>query len=199
MEKQKFNLKSFLLKRLVFIQFLIIGILVLLSSYLFILLQNNLLPEVRVLSDRYTNNEALIEGLNNEIEEIKNENSALKDLINNIPKGDPGPIGPAGPQGEIGPQGPIGPAGPKGATGPTGPTGPQGQKGDTGGLSSSDLAKITNLESTISDIEDDLYGIFSSRFSNYYGRSLGQIDDCLDDIEYWIRYNQVRAFSGCSP
>ena len=126
MKKIKFNFKDALVKPLITFQFLVIVALVVLTSLLYTRLQNNLLPEVRVLSDRSINYQGLLDELNAELDLIRDENELLKqslltsqdeftkevdtklakntkDLenkINAIPKGDTG---------ETGPQGPVGP------------------------------------------------------------------------------------------
>lgn len=64
-------------------------------------------------------------------------------LIDNPPKGEPGP---AGPQGEKGDTGPAGPQGEKGETGATGATGPQGPKGDAFTYADFTAAQIAALK-----------------------------------------------------
>jgi hypothetical protein len=161
MKKLKINFKDTLVKPLITFQFLVIISLIVLTSLLYTQLQNNLIPEVRVLSDRSINYQDLLNEINTEIELIRNENQLLKESlvnsqkdfseevdgklikntkdlenkINLIPKGDTGdtgPQGPVGPKGDTGDTGPQGPVGPKGDTGVTGPQGPVGPKGDTG-------------------------------------------------------------------
>ena len=61
----------------------------------------------------------------------------LKDLIDALPAGPPGPEGAAGPQG---PEGSAGPAGPPGETGPPGPPGEQGPQGPTGEVTPGQLS-----------------------------------------------------------
>ena len=199
MKKIKFNFKDALVKPLITFQFLVIISLVVLTSLLYTRLQNNLLPEVRVLSDRSINYQGLLDELNAEMDLIREENELLKqslltsqdeftkevdaklvkntkDLeikIETIPKGDTG---------ETGPQGPIGP---KGDTGKTGPQGPIGPKGDTGGMTSSELSRLRTVESDISNIESDLYG-FGGSF--YTGKTLSQINSCLEDIRFHLSY-----------
>ena len=51
MKKVKINFKDTLVKPLITFQFLVIISLIVLTSLLYIQLQNNLIPEVRVLSD----------------------------------------------------------------------------------------------------------------------------------------------------
>ena len=200
MKKIKFNFRDTLVKPLITFQFLVIISLVVLTSLLYTRLQNNLLPEVRVLSDRSINYQGLLDELNAEMDLIRDENELLKqnlltsqdeftkevdaklvkntkDLeikINTIPKGDTG---------ETGPQGPIGP---KGETGKTGPQGPIGPKGETGGMTSAELSRLRTVESDISNIESDIYG-FSGSF--YNGKTLSQINSCLNDISFHLSYS----------
>ena len=136
---------------------------------------------------------------------LDSEIKALTTKVKAIPKGDKGDIGPTGPTGATGP---TGPTGPRGATGPTGPTGPRGAtgatgpKGDTGGMTSSELSRlravesdISNIESDISSIENNLYGLGGSGFW-YSGKTLSQIDSCLDSISYFLNgYSGLKAIS----
>ena len=210
MKKIKFNFKDALVKPLITFQFLVIVALVVLTSLLYTRLQNNLLPEVRVLSDRSINYQGLLDELNAELDLIRDENELLKqslltsqdeftkevdtklakntkDLenkINTIPKGDTG---------NTGPQGPVGP---KGDTGNTGPQGPVGPKGDTGGMTSSELSRLVSVENSISSIKNDISSIKGFGWSSW-DRDLADIDDCLDDIDYYLTYT-LDGYSGIS-
>ncbi len=62
-------------------------------------------------------------------DELRNQFTGLKDLIDAVPAGSQGPPGPAGPQGEKGDQGEQGEQGPQGEPGPQGEQGPQGDPG----------------------------------------------------------------------
>ena len=218
MKKIKFNFKDALVKPLITFQFLVIVALVVLTSLLYTRLQNNLLPEVRVLSDRSINYQGLLDELNAELDLIRDENELLKqslltsqneftkevdtklakntkDLenkINTIPKGDTG---------ETGPQGPVGP---KGDTGNTGPQGPVGPKGDTGGMTSSELSRLVSVENSTSSIKSDISSIKNDISSikgfgwSSWDRDLADIDDCLDDIDYYLSYSLGGGFGGIS-
>ena len=218
MKKIKFNFKDALVKPLITFQFLVIISLIVLTSLLYTRLQNNLIPEVRVLSDRSINYQGLLDELNTEMDLIREENEMLKqslltsqdefkkevdaklvkntkDLeikINTIPKGDTG---------ETGPQGPVGP---KGDTGKTGPQGPVGPKGDTGGMTSSELSRLVSLESSTSSIKSDISSIKNDISSikgfswSSWSRDLTDIDDCLDDIDYYLSYSLSGTFGGIS-
>ena len=218
MKKIKFNFKDTLVKPLITFQFLVIVALVVLTSLLYTRLQNNLLPEVRVLSDRSINYQGLLDELNAELDLIRDENELLKqslltsqdeftkevdtklakntkDLenkINTIPKGDTG---------ETGPQGPVGP---KGDTGNTGPQGPVGPKGDTGGMTSSELSRLVSVENSTSSIESDISSIKNDISSikgfgwSSWDRDLADIDDCLDDIDYYLTYSLSGSYPGIS-
>ena len=217
MKKIKFNFKDTLVKPLITFQFLVIVALVVLTSLLYTRLQNNLLPEVRVLSDRSINYQGLLDELNAELDLIRDENELLKqslltsqdeftkevdtklakntkDLenkINTIPKGDTG---------ETGPQGPVGP---KGDTGNTGPQGPVGPKGDTGGMTSSELSRLVSVENSTSSIKSDISSIKNDISSikgfgwSSWDRDLADIDDCLDDIDYYLTYT-LDGYGGIS-
>lgn len=65
--------------------------------------------------------------------EFRNQFHGLKDLVDAVPAGLPGPQGVVGPQGVAGPQGNDGPQGPQGNNGSDGATGPQGPQGNDGG------------------------------------------------------------------
>ncbi|MDA9275437.1 hypothetical protein N9Q11_00625 [Acidimicrobiia bacterium] len=224
MKKIKFNFKDALVKPLITFQFLVIIALVVLTSLLYTRLQNNLLPEVRVLSDRSINYQGLLDELNAEVDLIRDENELLKqslltsqdeftneletklvkntkDLenkINTIPKGDTGvtgPQGPVGPKGNTGVTGPQGPVGPKGNTGVTGPQGPVGPKGDTGGMTSSELSRLVSVESSISSVKNNISSMKGFGWSSF-DRDLADIDDCLDDIDYYLSYNLGGSFGG---
>ena len=226
MKKIKFNFKDALVKPLITFQFLVIIALVVLTSLLYTRLQNNLLPEVRVLSDRSINYQGLLDELNAELDLIRDENELLKqslltsqdeftkevdtklakntkDLenkINAIPKGDTGetgPQGPVGPKGDTGNTGPQGPVGPKGDTGNTGPRGPVGPKGDTGGMTSSELSRLVSVENSISSIKSDISSIKGFGWSSW-DRDLTDIDDCLDDIDFYLSYSLSGGFGGIS-
>jgi hypothetical protein len=226
MKKIKFNFKDALVKPLITFQFLVIIVLVVLTSLLYTRLQNNLLPEVRVLSDRSINYQGLLDELNAELDLIRDENELLKqsllisqeeftneletklvkntkDLenkINTIPKGDTGetgPQGPVGPKGDTGKTGPQGPVGPKGDTGKTGPQGPVGPKGDTGGMTSSELSRLVSVESSISSVKNDISSMKGFGWSSF-DRDLADIDDCLDDIDYYLSYSLGGGFGGIS-
>ena len=209
MKKIKFNFKDALVKPLITFQFLVIIALVVLTSLLYTRLQNNLLPEVRVLSDRSINYQGLLDELNAEVDLIRDENELLKqslltsqdeftneletklvkntkDLenkINTIPKGDTGVTGPQGP------------VGPKGNTGVTGPQGPVGPKGDTGGMTSSELSRLVSVESSISSVKNNISSMKGFGWSSF-DRDLADIDDCLDDIDYYLSYNLGGSFGG---
>ena len=196
MKKIKFNFKDALVKPLITFQFLVIIVLVVLTSLLYTRLQNNLLPEVRVLSDRSINYQGLLDELNAELDLIRDENELLKqsllisqeeftneletklvkntkDLenkINTIPKGDTG---------ETGPQGPVGP------------------KGDTGGMTSSELSRLVSVESSISSVKNDISSMKGFGWSSF-DRDLADIDDCLDDIDYYLSYSLGGGFGGIS-
>ena len=213
MKKIKFNFKDALVKPLITFQFLVIISLVVLTSLLYTRLQNNLLPEVRVLSDRSINYQGLLDELNAEMDLIREENELLKqslltsqdeftkevdaklvkntkDLeikIETIPKGDTG---------ETGPQGPIGP---KGDTGKTGPQGPVGPKGDTGGMTSSELSRLISVESNISSIKSDISSMKGFGWSSISGGQLSDInnlDSCLDSVRSYLR--SLGGFGGIS-
>ena len=202
MKKIKFNFKDTLVKPLITFQFLVIISLVVLTSLLYTRLQNNLLPEVRVLSDRSINYQGLLDELNAELDLIRDENELLKqslltsqdeftkevdtklakntkDLenkINTIPKGDTG---------ETGPQGPVGP------------------KGDTGGMTSSELSRLVSVENSTSSIKSDISSIKNDISSikgfgwSSWDRDLADIDDCLDDIDYYLTYT-LDGYGGIS-
>ena len=202
MKKIKFNFKDALVKPLITFQFLVIIVLVVLTSLLYTRLQNNLLPEVRVLSDRSINYQGLLDELNAELDLIRDENELLKqslltsqdeftkevdtklakntkDLenkINTIPKGDTG---------ETGPQGPVGP------------------KGDTGGMTSSELSRLVSVENSTSSIKSDISSIKNDISSikgfgwSSWDRDLADIDDCLDDIDYYLTYT-LDGYGGIS-
>ena len=203
MKKINFSFKDTLVKPLITFQFLVIIALVVLTSLLYTRLQNNLLPEVRVLSDRSINYQGLLDELNAELDLIRDENELLKqslltsqdeftseletklikntrDLenkINAIPKGDTG---------KTGPQGPVGP---KGDIGKTGPQGPVGAKGDTGGMTSSELSRLLSVESNISSIKSDISSMKGFGWSSIYGGQLSDInniDSCLDSVESYL-------------
>ena len=213
MKKIKFNFKDALVKPLITFQFLVIISLIVLTSLLYTKLQNNLIPEVRVLSDRSINYQGLLDELNAELDLIRNENEILKQsllssqakfseeidtkLIKNtkdlenkikiIPKGDTG---------ETGPQGPVGP---KGDTGKTGPQGPVGPKGDTGGMTSSELSRLVSVESSISSIKSDVSSMKGFGWSSISGGNLSDIngiDSCLDSIYSYL--NSLSGYSGIS-
>ena len=213
MKKIKFNFKDALVKPLITFQFLVIISLVVLTSLLYTKLQNNLIPEVRVLSDRSINYQGILDELNAELDLIRNENEILKQsllssqadlskeldtkLIKNtkdlenkiktIPKGDTG---------ETGPQGPVGP---KGDTGKTGPQGPVGPKGDTGGMTSSELSRLISVESNISSIKSDISSMKGFGWSSISGGQLSDInnlDSCLDSVRSYL--NSLGGFGGIS-
>ena len=198
MKKIKFNFKDALVKPLITFQFLVIISLIVLTSLLYTKLQNNLIPEVRVLSDRSINYQGLLDELNAELDLIRNENEILKQsllssqakfseeidtkLIKNtkdlenkikiIPKGDTG---------ETGPQGPVGP------------------KGDTGGMTSSELSRLVSVESSISSIKSDVSSMKGFGWSSISGGNLSDIngiDSCLDSIYSYL--NSLSGYSGIS-
>ena len=198
MKKIKFNFKDALIKPLITFQFLVIISLVVLTSLLYTKLQNNLIPEVRVLSDRSINYQGILDELNEELDLIRNENEILKQsllnsqaelseeldtkLIKNtkdlenkiktIPKGDTG---------ETGPQGPVGP------------------KGDTGGMTSSELSRLVSVESNISSIKNDISSMKGFGWSSISGGQLSDIngiDSCLDSIYSYL--NSLGGYSGIS-
>ena len=228
MKKIKFNFKDALVKPLITFQFLMIIVLVVLTSLLYTRLQNNLLPEVRVLSDRSINYQGLLDELNTELDLIRDENELLKqglltsqeeftneletklvkntkDLenkIKTIPKGDTGetgPQGPVGPKGDTGKTGPQGPVGPKGDTGKTGPQGPVGLKGDTGGMTSSELSRLVSAESSISSIKNDISSMKGFGWSSISGGTLRDIND-IDSCLNSVRsyLNSLGGYSGIS-
>ena len=86
MKKLKINFKDTLVKPLITFQFLVIISLIVLTSLLYTQLQNNLIPEVRVLSDRSINYQDLLNEINTEIELIRNENQLLKESLVNSQK-----------------------------------------------------------------------------------------------------------------
>ena len=223
MKKIKFNFKDALVKPLITFQFLVIISLVVLTSLLYTRLQNNLLPEVRVLSDRSINYQGLLDELNAEMDLIREENELLKqslltsqdeftkevdaklvkntkDLeikIETIPKGDTGetgPQGPIGPKGDTGKTGPQGPVGPKGDTGKTGPQGPVGPKGDTGGMTSSELSRLISVESNISSIKSDISSMKGFGWSSISGGQLSDINN-LDSCLDSVR-SYLRSLGG---
>jgi peptidoglycan hydrolase-like protein with peptidoglycan-binding domain len=207
------NFKDTLVKPLITFQFLVIISLIVLTSLLYIQLQNNLIPEVRVLSDRSINYQDLLNEINTEIELIRNENQLLKESlvnsqkdfleevdgkliknkkdlenkINTIPKGDTGVTGPQGP------------VGPKGDTGVTGPQGPVGPKGDTGGMTSSELSRLISAENSISSIKTDISSMKGFAWSSISGGKLSDINDldtCLSSVRSYL--NSLGGFSGIS-
>jgi len=213
MKKLKINFKDTLVKPLITFQFLVIISLIVLTSLLYTQLQNNLIPEVRVLSDRSINYQDLLNEINTEIELIRNENQLLKESlvnsqkdfseevdgklikntkdlenkINLIPKGDTG---------DTGPQGPVGP---KGDTGDTGPQGPVGPKGDTGGMTSSELSRLISAENSISSIKTDISSMKGFAWSSISGGKLSDINDldtCLSSVRSYL--NSLGGFSGIS-
>jgi peptidoglycan hydrolase-like protein with peptidoglycan-binding domain len=213
MKKVKINFKDTLVKPLITFQFLVIISLIVLTSLLYIQLQNNLIPEVRVLSDRSINYQDLLNEINTEIELIRNENQLLKESlvnsqkdfleevdgklikntkdlenkINTIPKGDTGVTGPQGP------------VGPKGDTGVTGPQGPVGPKGDTGGMTSSELSRLISAENSISSIKTDISSMKGFAWSSISGGKLSDINDldtCLSSVRSYL--NSLGGFSGIS-
>jgi len=213
MKKLKINFKDTLVKPLITFQFLVIISLIVLTSLLYTQLQNNLIPEVRVLSDRSINYQDLLNEINTEIELIRNENQLLKESlvnsqkdfseevdgklikntkdlenkINLIPKGDTG---------DTGPQGPVGP---KGDTGVTGPQGPVGPKGDTGGMTSSELSRLISAENSISSIKTDISSMKGFAWSSISGGKLSDINDldtCLSSVRSYL--NSLGGFSGIS-
>ena len=213
MKKLKINFKDTLVKPLITFQFLVIISLIVLTSLLYTQLQNNLIPEVRVLSDRSINYQDLLNEINTEIESIRNENQLLKESlvnsqkdfseevdgklikntkdlenkINLIPKGDTG---------DTGPQGPVGP---KGDTGVTGPQGPVGPKGDTGGMTSSELSRLISAENSISSIKTDISSMKGFAWSSISGGKLSDINDldtCLSSVRSYL--NSLGGFSGIS-
>ena len=213
MKKIKFNFKDTLVKPLITFQFLVIISLVVLTSLLYTRLQNNLLPEVRVLSDRSINYQGLLDELNAEMDLIRDENELLKqnlltsqdeftkevdaklvkntkDLenkIKTIPKGDTGDTGPQGP------------TGPKGDTGNTGPQGPIGPKGDTGGMTSSELSRLISAENSISSIKNDISSMKGFGWSSISGGKLtdiNDIDNCLNSVKSYL--NSLGGYPGIS-
>jgi len=215
MKKIKINFKDALIKPLITFQFLVIISLVVLTSLLYTKLQNNLIPEVRVLSDRSINYQGILDELNAELDLIRNENEILKQsllssqaelseeldtkLIKNtkdlenkiktIPKGDTG---------ETGPQGPVGP---KGDTGKTGPQGPVGPKGDTGGMTSSELSRLISVESSISSIKNDISSMKGFAWDSIYGGKLSDInnlDNCLDSVRSYLNSLDNTGYGGIS-
>ena len=213
MKKLKINFKDTLVKPLITFQFLVIISLIVLTSLLYTQLQNNLIPEVRVLSDRSINYQDLLNEINTEIELIRNENQLLKESlvnsqkdfseevdgklikntkdlenkINLIPKGDTG---------DTGPQGPVGP---KGDTGVTGPQGPVGPKGDTGGMTSNELSRLISAENSISSIKTDISSMKGFAWSSISGGKLSDINDldtCLSSVRSYL--NSLGGFSGIS-
>jgi peptidoglycan hydrolase-like protein with peptidoglycan-binding domain len=213
MKKLKINFKDTLVKPLITFQFLVIISLIVLTSLLYTQLQNNLIPEVRVLSDRSINYQDLLNEINTEIELIRNENQLLKESlvnsqkdfseevdgklikntkdlenkINLIPKGDTGVTGPQGP------------VGPKGDTGVTGPQGPVGPKGDTGGMTSSELSRLISAENSISSIKTDISSMKGFAWSSISGGKLSDINDldtCLSSVRSYL--NSLGGFSGIS-
>ena len=228
MKKIKFNFKDALVKPLITFQFLVIISLIVLTSLLYTKLQNNLIPEVRVLSDRSINYQGLLDELNAELDLIRNENEILKQsllssqakfseeidtkLIKNtkdlenkikiIPKGDTGetgPQGPVGPKGDTGETGPQGPVGPKGDTGKTGPQGPVGPKGDTGGMTSSELSRLVSVESSISSIKSDVSSMKGFGWSSISGGNLSDINGIDSCLDSIYSYlNSLSGYSGIS-
>ena len=93
---------------------------------------------------------------------------------------------------------------PKGDTGETGPQGPVGPKGDTGGMTSSELSRLVSLESSTSSIKSDISSIKNDISSikgfswSSWSRDLTDIDDCLDDIDYYLSYSLSGTFGGIS-
>tara|TARA_B100001093_G_C26653092_1_gene938362 strand:+ start:123 stop:887 length:765 start_codon:yes stop_codon:yes gene_type:complete len=228
MKKMKFNFKDTLIKPIIVFQFLVIISLVVLTSLLYTRLQSNLIPEVRVLSDRSINYQGLLDELNVEIDLIRDENEILKqnllasqdkftkevdsklvkntqDLenkIKTIPKGDTGdtgPQGPIGPKGDTGDTGPQGAIGPKGTTGNTGPQGPIGPKGDTGGMTSSELSRLISAENSISSIKNDISSMKGFGWSSISGGTLRDIND-IDNCLNSVRsyLNSLGGYSGIS-
>jgi hypothetical protein len=198
MKKMKFNFKDTLIKPIIVFQFLVIISLVVLTSLLYTRLQSNLIPEVRVLSDRSINYQGLLDELNVEIDLIRDENEILKqnllasqdkftkevdsklvkntqDLenkIKTIPKGDTG---------DTGPQGPIGP------------------KGDTGGMTSSELSRLISAENSISSIKNDISSMKGFGWSSISGgtlRDINDIDNCLNSVRSYL--NSLGGYSGIS-
>lgn len=85
-----------------------------------------------------------------EVVVFRTQFTALKELIDQVPAGPPGPAGGLGSQGEPGPPGPQGAAGPQGATGEPGPVS-QAQLETAIAGSSANTNAVATLETPFAD------------------------------------------------
>ena len=198
MKKVKINFKDTLVKPLITFQFLVIISLIVLTSLLYIQLQNNLIPEVRVLSDRSINYQDLLNEINTEIELIRNENQLLKESLVNSQKDFLEEVDGKLIKNTKDLENKINTI-PKGDTGVTGPQGPVGPKGDTGGMTSSELSRLISAENSISSIKTDISSMKGFAWSSISGGKLSDINDldtCLSSVRSYL--NSLGGFSGIS-
>ena len=198
MKKIKINFKDTLVKPLITFQFLVIISLIVLTSLLYIQLQNNLIPEVRVLSDRSINYQDLLNEINTEIEVIRNENQLLKESLVNSQKDFLEEVDGKLIKNTKDLENKINTI-PKGDTGVTGPQGPVGPKGDTGGMTSSELSRLISAENSISSIKTDISSMKGFAWSSISGGKLSDINDldtCLSSVRSYL--NSLGGFSGIS-
>ena len=198
MKKVKINFKDTLVKPLITFQFLVIISLIVLTSLLYIQLQNNLIPEVRVLSDRSINYQDLLNEINTEIEVIRNENQLLKESLVNSQKDFLEEVDGKLIKNTKDLENKINTI-PKGDTGVTGPQGPVGPKGDTGGMTSSELSRLISAENSISSIKTDISSMKGFAWSSISGGKLSDINDldtCLSSVRSYL--NSLGGFSGIS-
>ena len=198
MKKLKINFKDTLVKPLITFQFLVIISLIVLTSLLYTQLQNNLIPEVRVLSDRSINYQDLLNEINTEIELIRNENQLLKESLVNSQKDFSEEVDGKLIKNTKDLENKINII-PKGDTGVTGPQGPVGPKGDTGGMTSSELSRLISAENSISSIKTDISSMKGFAWSSISGGKLSDINDldtCLSSVRSYL--NSLGGFSGIS-
>ena len=198
MKKLKINFKDTLVKPLITFQFLVIISLIVLTSLLYTQLQNNLIPEVRVLSDRSINYQDLLNEINTEIELIRNENQLLKESLVNSQKDFSEEVDGKLIKNTKDLENKINLI-PKGDTGDTGPQGPVGPKGDTGGMTSSELSRLISAENSISSIKTDISSMKGFAWSSISGGKLSDINDldtCLSSVRSYL--NSLGGFSGIS-
>jgi len=198
MKKLKINFKDTLVKPLITFQFLVIISLIVLTSLLYTQLQNNLIPEVRVLSDRSINYQDLLNEINTEIELIRNENQLLKESLVNSQKDFSEEVDGKLIKNTKDLENKINLI-PKGDTGVTGPQGPVGPKGDTGGMTSSELSRLISAENSISSIKTDISSMKGFAWSSISGGKLSDINDldtCLSSVRSYL--NSLGGFSGIS-
>ena len=60
-------------------------------------------------------------------------------------------------------------------------------------MTSSELSRLASVESSISSVKNDISSMKGFGWSSF-DRDLADIDDCLDDIDYYLSYSLGGGF-----